>query len=47
MLSLMPSAKRGHVGTNYTLSRNMPYLSAGIKYLYYVIRIIKSIKCVI
>ena len=34
-------AKIGHVGTNYTLSHNVSYLSTGIEYFYPITCIVK------
>ena len=40
-------AKIGHVGTNYTPSHNISYLSIGIEYFHSVTCIVKPTKCLI
>ena len=40
-------AKIGHVGTNYTLSHNISYLSTGIEYVQSVTGILMPAKCCI
>ena len=40
-------AKIGHVGTNYTLTRTISYLSSGMEYSYSVTCTLKSTKCLI
>ena len=37
----------GHIGTNYTLSRNQSYLSDTMEYLHSVTSIIQPTKCLI
>ena len=40
-------AQIGHVGTNYTPSHNISYLSTGIEYFYSVTCIVNPTKCLI